>query len=349
MGPRPSHPFLIAGAVVGAVAGAAGLAWSTQRAVVSAARRRPDPDDDEGIEFSFDELLDIPTVDGGSLRVYSRGEGPPIVFSHGVTLSSRTWAKQFEGIAAAGFRVVAFDHRGHGASQLGEHGHAVINLAADVNSVLVELDLRDAVLVGHSMGGVAVQAFAIEYPDVMHERVRGLVLLSTLTRTRNVGPQPVRDALSAGVRNGPSIGTVMAMPNFGYLLARIGFGKDAHHTQVDFVREMIAECPADTSHDATEALLDTDFTDDLATIDVPTLVVCGTADLITPASDSRRIARRLPGARLIMIPDAGHMVMLERWEAFNTLVEEFAREVQRRHTRGRVGPRTAPRIAQSES
>lgn len=344
MASRPGHPFLLAGAVVGAVAGVAGVAWSAQRAFVAAARKRPDPDAEGGIDFHFDEVFDIPSHDGGSIRVYSRGEGPPIVFSHGVTLSSRTWAKQFETLADEGFRVVAFDHRGHGASQLGEHGHAIVNLGSDVATVLTGLDLRNAVLVGHSMGGLAVQAFALDFPDELRTRVRGIVLLSTLTRTRNVGPAAVRDALSAGVRNGPSIGSVMQMPNFGYLLARLGFGKNPHHTQVDFVREMIAECPAETSHAATEALLDTDFTDELPAIDVPVLIVCGSADLITPPNDSRRIARRVPGARLVIVSGAGHMVMLEESDEFNALVAEFAREVQDRSSHGRVAPRT-PRQA----
>jgi len=91
MAPRPTHPFLIAGAVLGTAAGVAGAAWSAQRAFVAAARRRTPTEGDDGLEFHFDEVLDIPSHDGGSIRVYSRGAGPPIVLSHGVTLSSRTW------------------------------------------------------------------------------------------------------------------------------------------------------------------------------------------------------------------------------------------------------------------
>jgi 3-oxoadipate enol-lactonase len=328
--------LLVAGAVVGTAAGVVGAAWSAQRAFVAAARRRSHSDAAETIEFHFDEVLDIPSHDRGSIRVYSRGEGPPILFSHGVTLSSRTWAKQFEALPEMGFRVVAFDHRGHGASQLGEHGHAVINIGADVATVMRKLDLRNAVLVGHSMGGLGVQAFALEYPEEIAARVRGIGLLSTMTRTRSLGPVAFREALSAGVRNGPSLGSVMQMPNFGYLVARLGFGKNPQPEHVDFTREMIAECPAETSHQATEALLDTDFTGDLPTIDVPMLIVCGSADLITPPQDSRRIARRVPGARLVIVPGAGHMVMLEESDAFNELIASFATEVQIRHTKGKV-------------
>ncbi len=102
-----------------------------------------------------------------------------VVFCHGVTLSSRVWAKQFETFPAAGFRAVAFDSRGHGESRAGDTGHSLDNLADDLRTVLEALDLRDVILVGHSMGGMAVQAFAIRHPDVLDERVSGLVLLST--------------------------------------------------------------------------------------------------------------------------------------------------------------------------
>ncbi|MFZ4514704.1 MAG: alpha/beta fold hydrolase [Acidimicrobiia bacterium] len=335
MAPKPRDAALVVGGVVSAVAGAVGLAWTSQRAFVAAARRRPDPE--SAIEFVFDEMWDLTTFDGGSLRVYARGDGAPILFSHGVTLSSRTWARQFETLAEQGFRVIAFDHRGHGASLPGEHGHGVSYLERDVATVVEALDLTNAVLVGHSMGGLAVQGFALGHPTVLQQRVQGLVLLSTMSRARNVGPSVMREALTAGVRNGPALGSMMAMPNFGYMLARIGFGRDAHHTQVDFVREMIAECPAETSHEATTALLDTDFSDELPHINVPVLVIVGSADVITPPPDARRLARLIPGARLSVMSGAGHMVMLERSDEFNALVAEFARSVQTASTGGSIG------------
>ena len=90
---------------------------------------------------------------------------------------------------------------------------------------------------------------------------------------------------------------------------------------------MIAACDPDTSRLATQALLTLDLTRELGSISLPTLVVCGTADLITPASESRRIAELIPGARLELFPKAGHMLMLERAEALDALIVEFAREV----------------------
>ena len=84
----------------------------------------------------FDEARILDSHDGGTIYIIRRGDGPPVVFCHGVTLSSRMWAKQFESFPAAGFRAVAFDHRGHGESTVGDTGHSLDNLADDLRTVL---------------------------------------------------------------------------------------------------------------------------------------------------------------------------------------------------------------------
>ena len=154
------------GIAAGVTAGVGGVVYAGQRLLATRLRHRDDPDADNPLVPAFDEAIRIDCHDAGSLYVISRGEGPPILFAHGVTLSSRTWAKQFDSIPAAGFRALAFDGRGHGESTVGDTGHSIDNLAEDVRSVLEGLDLRGAVLVGHSMGGMAVQAFAIRHPDI---------------------------------------------------------------------------------------------------------------------------------------------------------------------------------------
>src|SRR4029078_11357534 len=102
------------------------------------------------------------------------------VFSHGVTNSIRSWFHQLEEFPRAGFRAIAYDHRGHGKSELGTSGHSLDNLALDLKTVIEELDLRGAVLVGHSMGGVAVQGLVPQFPDVLGEGVARSVLLQRL-------------------------------------------------------------------------------------------------------------------------------------------------------------------------
>jgi pimeloyl-ACP methyl ester carboxylesterase len=315
-----------AGVVAGLAVGAAGTLYGTERAVVRGLRKRSDPDAGTLGPLQFDESRRLPSHDVGSLYTVARGDGPTVLLSHGVTLTSRVWVKQFAELPEAGVRVVAFDHRGHGESLVGESGHSVSNLGWDLRTVLEGLDLRDVVVVGHSMGGVAVQAFAIEHPDVVRERVRGIVLLSTLARTQLSNSRRLRGAAERMV-GGFDLGAFMERPELGTALARIGFGRDARASHVELTRQMLASCPPETTRLATVALLGLDLTPDLPKVDVPTLVVGGTRDRITPYAESRRIAGLIPGARLETFVDAGHMIMLERTHDFDQLLLDFVAEV----------------------
>jgi pimeloyl-ACP methyl ester carboxylesterase len=318
------------GLVAGATAGAIGLAYATERALVARLRHRDDPDAGESLVPEFDEARILDSHDGGTIYTISRGEGPVVVFCHGVTLSSRVWAKQFASFPAAGFRAVAFDSRGHGESRAGESGHSLDNLADDLRTVLEQLDLRDVLLVGHSMGGMAVQAVAIRHPDVVEERVAGLVLLSTSSHNLVSDAKRVRGAVEKVVNLGPDVATFMRQRNLGLLLANIGFGDDPHPSHVEATREMLAACDKATTREAVSALLHLDLTEGLPKLQVPTLVVVGTADALTPPRDSRRIAELVPGARLVEYEGGGHMLMYERTEALDALIMDFARVVQAR-------------------
>jgi len=309
------------------VAGLAGAVYGLERSALARIRARPDPD--AGADFALPPgaLHRFPSHDGGTIATRTVGTGPPIVLSHGVTLSNRTWVKQFESLAAAGFQVVAFDHRGHGESETGDTGHSLDNLAADVRTVIDALDLTDAVLVGHSMGGIAVQAYAARHAAHAAAHVNGLVLLSTLAKVRVSELRGVRTALETLVGAGPDFGRLLRHPDLGFLAARVGFGTEPQPSHVELTRQMIGECARDTNRGAPRALFGLDLTPELASITLPTLVVGGTADLLTPPAESRRISQLIPGARLELFPGAGHMLMLERAKELDELIVGFAREV----------------------
>ena len=146
----------------------------------------------------------------------------------------------------AGFRTIAFDHRGHGQSVVGtrrplareprrRHAHRASKA----------LDLRDAVLVGHSMGGVAVQAFVTQFPEIAAERVAGIVLLSTLAKTP-FGSHSTRTKkrIEQITNRAPDMSWMWASPNLGLLLARLGFGRDPQPSHVELVRQMLRDVPA---------------------------------------------------------------------------------------------------------
>ncbi|MCJ7670601.1 MAG: alpha/beta hydrolase, partial [Acidimicrobiia bacterium] len=318
-----------AGVATGVALGAAGVAIGVERTITRRLRHRPDPDAGRLGPLAFDEARRLTSHDGGSIYTVSRGPhgAPTIVFLHGVTIDSRVWVKQFAALPDAGVRVVAFDHRGHGQSVLGASGHSIENLATDVRTVLEGLDLTDVVLVGHSMGGVAVEAFAIHHPGIARSRVRGLVLLSTFARTPLSFLRPFRGAAER-VAGWVDLAALMRRPELGTALTRIGFGREPRASHVELTRQMVAACPPETVRNAILPLVGLDLVDRLEEIDRPTLVIGGTADVLAPALESRRIARHIRGARLELIEHAGHHIMLERAAEFDALLLGFSRDLE---------------------
>lgn len=312
----------------GAIAGIASAAWATQKLAAERVRRMPDGDAARALDAPIyvDQVID--THDRGTIYVVESGEGPTIVLSHGVTLSVRTWFHQLELLPKDGFRVIAYDHRGHGQSVLGEAGHSLENLAEDINTVLTRLDIHDAVFVGHSMGGVAVQAFIDKYPDVAKERLRGIVLLSTISRAP-LGSRSTRTKarLERVFKQVPDTTPLWKSRNLGFMLARLGFGTDPQPSHVELVRQMMQTCASETRLQAPRVLVGLDLDDELARITIPTLVIGGLADVITPPGEARKMAKLIPNARLELLEGGGHLLMLERAEEVNKLIADFAREV----------------------
>ncbi len=314
------------GVAAGVAVGAVGAAYGAQQAVARSLRHRPDPDAGRLGPLRFDDARVLAAHDGGVIATYERGAGPTFLFSHGVSISARTWVKQFDELPEHGVRVVAYDHRGHGASVAGSTGHSVENLATDIQTVIDELDLHDVILVGHSMGGISAQAYALHHPVHARARVRGLVLLSTFGRTP-LAALSRSNGMASRVTGWLDLAALAARPELGTLIARLGFGRDPLASHVELARQMLSECEPDTGRSAILPLLGVDLIDELEHLEMPVLVVGGTADILTPPLEARRLARHIPGARLHLIERAGHMVMLERTDELHRLLFDFAREV----------------------
>jgi non-heme chloroperoxidase len=319
------------GIAAGTLGGVAGLAYGAQRLATTRMRRADDGDARRALDAPTYLDHRLVTHDRGTIYVVERGDelDPPIVFSHGVTLSVRTWFHQLEELPKEGFRAIAVDQRGHGRSVPGQEGHSLENLGRDVKTVLEGLDLRGAVLVGHSLGGVAVQSFVTRFPDIAAERVAGIVLLSTLAYTP-FGSRSTRTKarLEKISRRTPDAQWLWDAKNLGFLAARVGFGKNPRPSHVDLVRQMMSECPPETRRDAPRVLVGLDLTRELPNVRIPTLVVVGTADVLTPPFEARRIAELIPGARLELMRGGGHMLMLERTDELDRLIVDFARGVR---------------------
>lgn len=292
-----------------AAAGAAGVVAGTALAAARRWQRAEDPCAATVLDFAGGRAFKVERPDGAVLDgvVVGPENGATVVLSHCWTGSRATWAPVASRLVAAGRRVVLYDQRGHGASTMGPDAPTVEQLGEDLAAVLETVQARDAVLAGHSMGGMTLQALAVARPDVMAERVRALVLAGTAGFGVAAGPMAAPalfltankrvERLMAG-RLGPALsrGTVGRRPRQAHLVA---------------TRDAFLSLPTGVRRQFLIALQAMDFRTGLAGVAVPTTVVVGSRDLLTPRRLGRALAAAIPGARLVEIPGAGHMLPYE--------------------------------------
>lgn len=251
----------------------------------------------------------VTTDDGAELAVtVGAGTGSTVVFAHGWTNNRSVWAPVAREVAAAGHRVVLYDQRGHGASTFGTAEPDVERLGDDLACVLDEIDVADAVLVGHSMGGFTSMAFACRHPRELAARVRGLVLVSTAAH--GVGFGRLGPVMSSVL--GPVMDRAMARPRAGGVLVRHVLGRRPRETHISTTRAMYVATPAHVRVGCFNRFGEMDLRAGLARVDVPTVVLVGSRDRLTPPRLGRAVAASIPGARFEVLPDAGHMLQLER-------------------------------------
>jgi pimeloyl-ACP methyl ester carboxylesterase len=191
-------------------------------------------------------------------------------------------------------------------------------LARDIATVLTRLDLRDALVVGHSMGGMATLEFVVEHPDVARERVAGLGLVAT-SASRPVHPLLVPRVAALGALLVDRLDAGRPVPGYRFtgndlslFLVRSAFGKDPSAAAIEQVRASIEVMDDEALQRSLAGIFDHDTLDRLETVDIPAFVVVGRRDLLTPPPFARAMAHRLPNAELTVLPEAGHQLMQER-------------------------------------
>jgi pimeloyl-ACP methyl ester carboxylesterase len=274
----------------------------------------------------------IPSVDGGSLHVVERGVGRPLLLVHGITLQAGVWAPQFN-LLADRYRVMAMDVRGHGRSVEGSDGFGRKIAARDVKTVLDHFDLHDVILVGHSMGGMIVMELAGDFPEILSERVAGLVFMDTAAYEILPRPAlPIAKALGRRIntrfdRGKPIPQRRVGEDDLSWVLARVAFGRNPSAKAVGQVRRFLEEVPQSTSLPSGIDLLDHDARVALQATRTPSLVLVGSMDLLTPVWAARRIAKFLPFTRFEILDGAGHQLMQERPFEFASLLDEFSKSL----------------------
>jgi non-heme chloroperoxidase len=248
------------------------------------------------------------TKDGTEIYYKDWGKGPVVTFSHGWPLSSDAWDGQMLFLVQNGFRVVAHDRRGHGRSSQTSSGNDMDGYADDLAAVIEALDLKDATLVGHSTGGGEVVRYIGRHGT---KRVAKAVLIAAVppimlkTAANPEGlPMEVFDNMRSGLMKDRS--------QFYKDLATQFYGANRPGAKVsqgilDQFWLWSMQAGLKNAYESIKAFSETDFTEDLKKIDVPTLVMHGEDDQIVPVKDAAvKSARLIKGAKEIYYPGAPH-------------------------------------------
>jgi len=267
------------------------------------------------------------TSDGTEIFYKDWGSGQPIVFSHGWPLSADAWDAQMLFFAQKGYRVIAHDRRGHGRSAQPFEGNNMDRYADDLAELLDHLDLRNAVMIGHSTGGGEVARYIGRHGNA---RVAKVVLVGAVppimlksAANPNGTPIEVFDSIRAGVANNRSQFYQDLTPPF-YGFNRDGV-EDSQGLRDSFWFQGMAG-GIKGQYDCIHEFSEVDYTDDLKAIDVPTLVIHGDDDQIVPIEASGALsAGIIENATLNVFEGGSHGLAQTEPEKFNAAVEAFVK------------------------
>jgi pimeloyl-ACP methyl ester carboxylesterase len=280
----------------------------------------------EWLDIDWRKHLRQAQVHRSRVNYVELGEGPPVVFIHGLAGCWQNWLENIPEFAKR-YRAIAVDMPGFGQSELPRDEISISGYGRFVDAFLEQIGVERGVLIGNSMGGFIAAETAITHPS----RVEKLVLVSAAggpaLRERNA-PHANR-LLRAARLFGPI--TAAAFARREHMIRRprlrqILLWKVARHPdrlEPELCYEVASGAGKPGFLDALNSILEYDFSDRLPEVACPTLIVWGASDEIVPVADAREYEQLIPGARKVIFEDTGHVPMLERPARFNRLVEEF--------------------------
>ena len=272
-------------------------------------------------------FITVGQENSGTIDLYyeDHGTGKPVVLIHGWPLSGASWERQVPALLNAGYRVITYDRRGFGNSSKPTSGYNYDTLADDLHKIMTKLDLRDAALVGFSMGGGEVARYLASHGS---ERVCKAVFMAAITpsllKTPD-NPAGVDDSVFAGIEKAISADRPAFLSSFlanFYSLDSLG-GKRISEEAVRLSWNIAAGASPKGTHDCVRAWL-ADFRKELGLIRIPTLVIHGDDDRILPISATGgRMAEFVKESRLVVVPGGPHGLNWTHPEEVNRALLDF--------------------------
>lgn len=272
---------------------------------VSYAQLREEPSAEERV---------VERPDGAEIYVRAEGSGPTVVLAHGYGVTLHAWNLVWTQLRQRGCRCVAFDLRGHGRSTIGSEGLGSAQIAGDYAAVFEALEIDEAVLVGHSIGGFMSLHAMLEHARVS-EALRGFVGLATLAGEALRGSPQNRlqiPLIKLGV-----LQALVRSPTYGWMFGASMFGASPSPASIQLFNELFAAQDHRALLPVLDALRSESLYDRLHTLAVPSVIVCGERDQTTPRWHSEQLGVQIPVARNVWVPDKGHLL---NWEAPEVVV-----------------------------
>ncbi len=271
-----------------------------------------DPTHGAPLELPTDQQIletSVETSDGAQLRVYIVGNGPAVILVHGMAADHRVWGPVSSRLTAHGLQAILYDHRGHLSSTLGTTEISADRLGDDLNDLIAALSLSNVVLVGHSVGSIAIEAFLARHPESAKKKVAAALLCATDIRAKK-WHDPIAEKIIAGIIGSPVIESMLRRPKLGQFMFT-GVGGPLQPTSHILAGiETFLSAPGSVRK-AMVHVTQTSYVEDLQNCQVPITVAIGENDNFVPPFGAKALADAIPNAKFEIISNAGHVVELE--------------------------------------
>lgn len=272
------------------------------------------PDDLESLlNLPSGDVTFIQRPDGASIHAISTGSGPAVVVAHGYLLELAFYNRFFKRFVDAGYRVIAFEQRGHGRSTIGSGGLGSKVIADDCRAVLEHFAVEGGTLVAHSMSGFLSLVFCLEYPESAQRSLRRLVLVGA--NAGAVAQGSLQNRLQIPLLKSGMLRKLRGFPPECQALVGQLFGPNPDARFVEVTRRILLRQRERETWPMLNAMLDENYYSRLPEITVETRVLCGLSDRTCPAWRSRRSGAELANASNVWLADKGHMLAYEAPDA----------------------------------